>query len=139
MSLLIQLKYVGKKPFAFDNIANSGKGWQGPGDVQEVSPGQAKLLLKHPDQWALCNPPDAPLLGIPVLLDVVNEDGDLEAVNTDALTKPVERMTKPELVAYALHRWGKDLDATDGKKLLLDQVEEFERDLPPKVGVPSAQ
>lgn len=139
MSQLIQIQYVGKKPFAFDNIANSGKGWQGLGDVQEVSIGQAKLLLKYPDQWALLNSQDADLLGLPVLINVLNEAGETEAVNTDGLTKPLEKMTKLELVAYALHRWGKELNAVDNKKLLLDQVEEFERDLPPKPGVPVAQ
>lgn len=139
MSQLIQIKYVGKKPFAFDNIANSGKGWNGPGDVQEVTAPQAKLLLKYADQWALANPGDAALFSAPVTVKVVDEAGEKVVIDTDALTKPLEKMTKPELVAYAFNRWGKELDASEGKKLLLDQVEEFERDLPPKVGVPVAQ
>ena len=58
MSNLVPVVYVGNKPHAFDNIAHSGKSWQGKGDVQEVTDAQAKLLLKYPDQWALANEAD---------------------------------------------------------------------------------
>ena len=139
MNQFIPIIYVGKKPFSFDNVSSSGKSWQGYGDVQEVTPPQAKLLLQHPGQWALADSADADLFDAPVTVSVTNSDGETEAVNVDALTKPLEKMTKPELMAYALNRFGKTLDASTAKKQLLDQVQEFEHDLAPKVGVPAAQ
>lgn len=43
--------YVGRKPFAVDNICSTGKVWSGRGDVQIVSVEAALLLCQHPDQW----------------------------------------------------------------------------------------
>ncbi len=47
------VRYVGKKPFATDNVASSRKVWNGPGDVQLVTEEQAKILTSYKDQWAL--------------------------------------------------------------------------------------
>ena len=47
----MKIEYIGKKPFAVDNVAKSGKTWDGPGDIQEVTDEQGKILLKYPDQF----------------------------------------------------------------------------------------
>lgn len=129
--MTIKIVYVGKKPFAYDNVAKSGKCWQGNGDVQEVTEGQAKHLLKYPDQWALVDPADVEAVNTPTTTEVQGEDGETVNVPDTDLTKPLERMSKAELVALAKAKWGKDLDATKGKKLLIDSIEEFDRDLEP--------
>lgn len=48
---LALVEYVGKKPFAVDNVAKSGKVWRGTGDVQVVTDAQAKILAGYADQW----------------------------------------------------------------------------------------
>lgn len=134
MAELVKLVYVGKKPTAYDNIARSGKTWKGKGDVQEVTELQAKILLGFPDQWALAYKTDADRVEIPSTLKVEDEDGDTVIVDADSLKKPVERMSKAELKAYAMDKWGKELDVALPKKQLLDQVEEWERELDVTVG-----
>lgn len=47
-----QIKYIGKKEFFPDFVAQSGKSWNGYGDVQEVTDDQAKKLLVHDDEFA---------------------------------------------------------------------------------------
>jgi len=128
---LIKIVYVGKKPTCFDNVAKSGKVWNGPGDVQEVTPEQAKQLLKFPDQWDVVNDEDAGIVNQPTTVDVTDEDGQDVQIDQASLAKPLEKMSKAELVALAKAKWDKDLDATKSKKLLIDAIEEFERDVPP--------
>lgn len=125
MSQLVALKYVGRKPAAYDNIAHSGKVWNGPGDVQEVTDAQAKLLLKYPDQWALVNPADQARVDAPVSITAVDEHGDTVTVDPEALNRPIERMSKPELVAYAKQKFGKKLDARKSTKQMIDMIEEW--------------
>ena len=48
-----KIKYIGKKPTKQDNVAGTGKTWNGAGDVQEVSDLAAERLLKHSDAFAL--------------------------------------------------------------------------------------
>jgi len=131
MSTLIKIVYVGKKPTAYDNVAKSHKCWNGNGDVQEVTPDQAKQLLKFPDQWALADEADREAIDTPSIVEVKDEDGNDVQVQATELGKPLEKMTKPELVALAQARWGKELDAKKSKKDLIDAIEEFERDLEP--------
>lgn len=123
---LIQIKYVGKKPHAFDNVARSGKAWNGAGDVQEVTDAQAKVLLQYPDQWALANPEDAAAVAKPTSVTGKDATGADVVVDPDALKKPLEQLTKPELVAFAKDRFGKDLDPKLGKKAMVDQIEEWQ-------------
>jgi len=123
--------YVGKKPFAFDNVAKSGKCWAGNGDVQEVTPAQAKQLLKYPDQWALVDQADEQAVTAQVTTAVVGEDGEDVNVPHDDLKKPLESMSKAELAAFAKAKFGKKLDARKATKELIDTIEEFERDLEP--------
>lgn len=129
MSKLIPVVYVGRKPIAFDNVAGSGKTWQGKGDVQEVTDVQARALTKYTDQWELVNKSDAAIVARPQSLQVTDEDGKDVAIDPDALKKPLERMTRPELKAYAQNRWGKNLDARQPTKLMIDQIEEWEKEL----------
>jgi hypothetical protein len=132
MIKLIALRYVGKKPAAYDNIARSGVTWKGHGDVQEVNDAQAKLLLKYPDQWVLANKNDQAAIDAPVSITVEDEDGDSVAIDPEALTKPLENMSKAELKALAQEKWGQELDARKSTKAMIDQIEEWQRDLEPK-------
>lgn len=131
MSKLISIVYVGKKPSAFDNVARSGKCWNGPGDVQEVTDAQAKVLIKYADQWQLADKADAEAVNKPESVQVTDDNGETVQVEHEALSKPLERMSKAEMLAFAQAKFGKTLDATKAKKLLIDAIEEFERDLEP--------
>ena len=135
MTQLVAVKYIGKKPAAYDNIARSGKTWEGAGDVQEVTESQAAQLIKFTDQWVLADEADAARVAVPSDIKVVDEDGDTVIIEPEALKKPIEKMTKAEIVAYVLNKFGKELDPTKAKKALIDTVEEFERDLDVTVGV----
>lgn len=134
MAKQIALRYVGKKPAAYDNIARSGKTWNGPGDIQYVTDAQAKLLVKFADQWVLDDPKDAKLVETPTALTVQDEDGKDVSIDPVELKKPFEKMNKNELKALAKDKWGKDLDLRKSTKDLIDQVEELERDLNVTIG-----
>lgn len=131
MPKLIPIVYIGKKPAAFDNVARSGKCWNGNGDVQEVTDAQAKVLIQYTDQWQLANKADAEAVNKPVSVQVTDSDGETVQIEHEALSKPLEKMSKAELLAFAQAKFGKELDATKPKKLLIDAIEEFERDLEP--------
>ena len=130
MSHLIPVVYVGHKPHAFDNVAHSGKSWQGKGDVQEVSDAQARLLLKYPDQWALVNAADQAIVDAPVVIEGRDEDGARVSIDPGALKKPLEKMNKAELFALARQSWGKELDRAMSRKVMIDQIEEWMNTLP---------
>lgn len=135
MTQLVPVVYVGNKPAAYDNIARSGKTWNGKGDIQEVTEPQAKLLMKFPDQWQLASADDLARVEHTEAIKVTDEDGDNVVIDPAAFKKPVEQMTKAELVAYAQDKWGKALNVNMAKKQLIDLIEEFERDLDTTVGV----
>lgn len=129
MSSLVPVVYVGNKPHAFDNIAHSGKSWQGKGDVQEVTDAQAKLLLKYPDQWALANEADRATVDAPVSIQSQDENGEAVTIDPDDLKKPLEKMNKAELSALAKQSWDKELDPAMTKKAMIDQIEEWQHEL----------
>ena len=129
MSNLVPVVYVGNKPHAFDNIAHSGKSWQGKGDVQEVTDAQAKLLLKYPDQWALANEADHAAVEAPVSIEGKDENGEAVTIDPDDLKKPLEKMNKAELAALAKQSWDKELDPAMTKKAMIDQIEEWQHEL----------
>lgn len=129
MSNLVSVVYVGNKPHAFDNIAHSGKSWQGKGDVQEVTDAQAKLLLKYPDQWALANEADRAAVEAPVSIEGKDENGEAVTIDPDDLKKPLEKMNKAELSALAKQSWDKELDPAMTKKAMIDQIEEWQHEL----------
>ncbi len=119
---LISIKYIGQKPFSMDNVAKSGKAWNGNGDVQDVTPRQAKLLLTHPGQWALADGRQASRLEGPNFVETEDANGNTVLTDEADLTGHIEKMTTAELVAYAQLKYGKTLKANRGRKLLLDEV-----------------
>jgi len=122
----VLIEYVGNKSQAYDNITKSGVTWMGKGDIQEVTAAQAKQLLRFPDQWALADKADeVAVLDVPTTVTVIDEDGDSVLVDESSLSKPRERMTKAELVAFARKHWNKELDPGMSKKLMLDQIDEW--------------
>lgn len=135
MLKLISVRYVGRKKAAYDNVARSGITWNGHGDVQQVTEAQAKLLIKYPDQWELADAADQAAIDAPVSIEVIDEDGEAVSINPEAFNQPLERMSKAELKAYAFNKWGKDLDARKSTKAMIDQVEEWDRDLDVTIGV----
>lgn len=135
MANLIKLVYVGNKPAAYDNIARSGVTWNGKGDVQEVTDAQAKLLLKFADQWQLADPKDKAAIEKPVSIAVTDEAGKVEVIDPEALKQPIEKMSKTELSALAKNKWGKDLSVNKNRKDMIDQIEEWDRDLDLVVGI----
>lgn len=118
--MLISITYCGKKSFAIDRVANSGKSWQGNGDARMVTPSQAVLLLKFPDQWCLTDAEDAQHLNQSVAIEISDNHG---AASVDAadLNKPPEKMTATELAALIKHRFGKELSRNMGRTRLLDE------------------
>ena len=134
MAKLIPVVYVGKKPHAFDNVARSGKCWNGEGDVQEVTDAQAKTLIKFPDQWALADEADRAAVDAPTSVSGTDEDGKEVTVDPAELTKPIEKMSKAELTALAKDRWGKELDSKLSKKAMIDQIEEWAESLDVTIG-----
>lgn len=125
MSNLIPVVYVGNKPQAFDNVAHSGKSWEGKGDVQHVTHAQARILVKYPDQWALVDESDRAAIDAPVSIQGQDEDGQAVAINPESLKKPIEKMSKAELMALAKETLGKTLDPLMPKKSMIYQVEEW--------------
>lgn len=124
---LIALVYVGKKPWTMDNVAGSGKAWNGAGDVQEVTVNQAKRLLKHPDQWALNDPGDASLVDGDITVPVTDSNGRTTEIPAKDLRKPLELMTKPQLVAFALAELKLELRPALSKPKMIDAIEEAQK------------
>lgn len=136
---LVKIQYVGLKPMANDNVARSGKVWEGEGDIQEVTAAQAKILIKYPDQWRLADEDDRELVEMPIPLKVVDEDGDTVLINPEDLIKPLEHMSKTELKAFAKARWGRDMDTRWSSKRMIDQIEEWELELDQVNGAPAVE
>lgn len=118
----IAVQYVGRKPFAVDNVAHSGKTWEGAGSVQQVSVQQAKVLTSYKDQWQLENPDDQELLDAPTVILLQDASGDEVQVDPAALDKHLEKMTANELRAYAQEKYGKQLGKNKAKTVLLNEV-----------------
>lgn len=124
---MIDIVYVGNKPWTMDNVAGSGKAWDGPGDVQTVSENQAKILLRYPDQWGLADEADAQAVEGPVTVSVTDPGtGEQTEVTEDSLKKPLENMTKVELAAYGASINLKLAPALS-KKQMVDAIEEAQK------------
>lgn len=68
----VNVQYVGKKPFAIDNVTNSGTCWNGNGDVQPMeSKAATQLTDRHPDQWRLSESEDGDVNGMKEALAVL--------------------------------------------------------------------
>lgn len=129
MEKLIKIEYVGNKPTSHDNVARSGKVWNGKGDIQEVTEAQAKTLLKYPDQWALVDEEDQEKADKEIFVEVPDEHGVPVKINVDDLTGPLEKMSKIELVAFVKMKWGRDMPHDLTKKQMLGEIETFEAEL----------
>jgi hypothetical protein len=81
------------------------------------------------------NEADTAAVNVITTTDVTGEDGEAVSVSADAFSKPLEKMSKAELVALAKAKFGQELDASKPKKLLIDAIEEFNRDLEPIANV----
>lgn len=110
-----KVMYVGKKPFTVDNVAGTGKSWEGRGSVQAVTEDQARILLSHPDQWW-------PAGKLPT-----SEEVDAKTVaffsgtkipEGAALPKDVKEMSLAELKAHAKKIYGEKLRARTVKAAL---------------------
>lgn len=124
---LVQVVYVGRKPFAVDNVAHSGKLWAGRGDVQEVTPAQARVLVQYPDQWRLASDADAAAVQASAVVQHTAPNGETTELNLADLQKPLEKMSKAELMATA-QTMGKELAPTLSKKAMIDQIEAWKTD-----------
>jgi hypothetical protein len=131
---MAKVKYIGRKPTAVDNVANSGKFWSGFGDVQEVNDRQARTLLTYPDQWVLDDESDSLAVHKEPVTRFINPEGDRVEIPESALKKPLEHMGKDELRAYALERFQKSLHPNMGRKRMVDEIEEMERGMEPFTG-----
>ena len=121
---VVGIVYVGKKPFAVDNVAGSGKFWEGNGCVREVTVAQAKTLLNYPDQWALADESEQAIVDKKEALTVIDGDGDSLEISPESLNKPVEKMNKPQLVALA-KSLGKELGMNVSRKEMIGLVEDW--------------
>jgi hypothetical protein len=128
---MIELRYIGRKAWAIDPVGGTGTVWDGNGDVQAVTVGAARKILKHPDEWELANPDDASRLEVNTLHHTIDEDGKPTEVDDADLAKPVERMTRAELKVFAKLKFGRDIPATMSRAHMIDQIEEFEKTVNP--------
>lgn len=83
-----QIKYIGKKDFFPDFIAQSGKSWSGYGDVQEVTDDQAKKLLVHDDEFAEQGAHDA-LLSAEQAANITQITGQTNTPQPEVASEPV--------------------------------------------------
>lgn len=124
----VPIVYVGKKPFAVDNVAGSGKAWNGNGDVQTVTPAQAKVLIRFSDQWKLANSKTAASVESSGIVEVML-DGEVIDVDVDAISRSLDKLSKPELLAIAKAKIGKEFSPSLSKKVLLDEIRKSADDL----------
>ncbi len=118
---MAKVKYVGVKEVAIDLWYGSAKNWQGAGDVQEVTEQQAKRLCSHVGEFERVE--EVVVEGDDSKQPEQSSDPELDA---DALAaKPIEKMTKDELEAYARAAFGKELDKRHSRKVLVDEVQSF--------------
>lgn len=128
---MAQVKYIGRKAIAVDNVAGSGAVWSGNGDVQAVTDRQARILVKYPDQWTLADESQSILVKKEPVTAFINPDGDRVEVPESALKKPLEHMDADELRAYALEFYQKSFGPRMSRKRLIDEIEELQRGMDP--------
>lgn len=128
---MAQVKYIGRKPIAIDNVANSRKVWNGHGDVQTVTDRQARILVGYPDQWTLADESESILLKKEPVTAFINPEGDRVEIPESALKKPLEHMDTDELRAYALEFYQRQFGPRMSRKRLMDEIEELQRGAEP--------
>ena len=117
----VRVEYCGNKSFCVDNVARSGKSWEGKGDVQEVTQAQAKILVSYSDQWKLADDETANL-DQPTIITVQDGQGATTQIEEGELSIPVDKMTVVQLIAYAQTKFGKTFKPKTPRKVLLDEV-----------------
>lgn len=122
----VAVAYVGRKPQAHDNVAGSGKMWNGYGDIQEVSPEQARILTRYPDQWELAEENDYDKTDQSIMQTVkLHNEEEVQVNKEELLNKPLDKMNKTDLYAFAVIKFGKLLPVELSKKQLHDEIEEL--------------
>ena len=122
----VAVRYVGNKPQAFGGVAHAGKVWNGHGDVQNVTPAQAAVLLAYPDQWAKADASQ------PVPKRQPNHGA------TGLGAPRLDTMTRPDLQRLARDQYNVTLPNKMTRKEMVDRIEELQAGPPPIVTVPSA-
>ena len=111
-SNLIPIGYVGKKDVQTDPVAGTGLEWR-PGDVHNVTPEQAAILLNHPDVWVDDRPPAAqakkPIEPHEAPKPVMTEEEERAMANLAPLID-VGVLDKSGLQQYAMREFGLDLN-----------------------------
>ena len=128
---MVDVMYVGRKPFAVDNVAGSGQTWTGNGDVKPVTEDEALVLEGFPDQWQR-----APKTGEPPTPAQVDANAKAffakDGKATAALKRPPRDRTLAELQKDAKRKYGAILKSKSLKGALeelaaLEEDDEHER------------
>jgi hypothetical protein len=128
---MAEVKYIGKKQTAVDNVAGSRVTWNGFGDVQTVTDRQARILVGYPDQWQLADESESIHVKKEPVTAFINPAGDRVEIPESSLKKALEHMDSDELRAYALEHYSKSFGPRVSRKSLMDQVEELQRGMEP--------
>ena len=114
---MIPVKYVGPKlKGSVDHLYGSGTRWTKPGDVQDVEPYVAKMLLRHPEYEDARKGKAA---GTPI-----TAEAPIKEIEDDQRPPPVQldSMTKGEIAAYVKRSFGVDIDTSAKKVDLIHSV-----------------
>ena len=131
---MVKVKYVGQKPAAIDTIAGTGKVWNGNGDVHDVTERQARALIAYPERWALVDGKDLAKVDKEHVTRFILDGTRVEVAESD-LKKQIEKMSKEELMAYALERFQKSFNPKMGRTAMIDTIEELARGMDPFVAI----
>ena len=63
------------------------------------------------------------------MMQVADENGGQVEIDQVELSKPVEKMSKPELIALAQKNWQKELSPDLSKKQMIDEIEAWTAEL----------
>jgi hypothetical protein len=118
----MKIKYVGKKPFAVDPVAGSGKTWNGNGDIQTMTDKQGEMLCKYPDQFEDANP-DKSAEHLTGKYAAMNRAELMQECDNRSL-EFIARTSKADLVAMLEAEDGapENKDQEDGRQIDLDQA-----------------
>jgi hypothetical protein len=121
----MKIKYVGRKDSRDDNVASTGLVWK-KGQVHEVSPNKAALLLLHPDIWKVVKG-GADAIGEAIQeteqVELVEPVEEKAAVEEDPLSKiDVAALSKAELQSYAIRHSNVKLDSRASIETMREQV-----------------
>jgi hypothetical protein len=114
---MFPVKYVWPKlKGSFDHLYGSGTRWTKPGDVQDVEPYVAKMLLRHPEYEDARKGKAA---GTPI-----TAEAPIKEIEDDQRPPPVQldSMTKGEIAAYVKRSFGVDIDTSAKKVDLIHSV-----------------